>query len=169
MRGSKNHTRQQIQDEMDKLKAQINVSGGPNSATASIETIEANLPAALRLAVEILREPTFPDSEFETVRQQRIAAAEAGRSDPQSLAITELQRHLSGYPRGDVRYVSTSEEAVEDLKKVTLEDIRKFHKDFYGANTGEFTARGSSTLPASKSSPANCWPAGRARPHMRGF
>ena len=29
MRGTKNHTRQQIQDEMDKLKAQINVTAAP--------------------------------------------------------------------------------------------------------------------------------------------
>ena len=87
---------------MDRLKAQINVSGGATSASATIETIEANLPAALRLAAEILREPAFPDNEFETVRQQRIAGAEAGTSDPQALAITELQRHLSPYPRGDV-------------------------------------------------------------------
>src|SRR6185369_3436891 len=86
MRGTKNKSRQQIQDEMDRLKAQLNVSGGPTSATARIETIEANLPGALRLAAEILREPAFPDSEFETVRQQRIAGAEAGRSDPQALA-----------------------------------------------------------------------------------
>ena len=86
MRGTKNKSRQQIQDEMDRLKAQINVSGSATSASASIETIEANLPGALRLAAEILREPAFPDSEFETVRQQRIAAAEASRSDPQALA-----------------------------------------------------------------------------------
>ena len=142
MRGSKNHTRQQIQDEMDRLKAQINVSGGATSASASIETIEANLPAALRLAAEILREPAFPDSEFETVRQQRIAMAEAGRSDPQTLAITELRRHLNEYPRGDIRYISTPDETVEDLKKVTLDEVRQFHKDFYGASVGEFTASG---------------------------
>ena len=43
MRGTKNKSRQQIQDEMDRLKAQMNVSGGINSATASIETVEANL------------------------------------------------------------------------------------------------------------------------------
>jgi zinc protease len=94
MRGTKNKSRQQIQDEIDRLKAQINVSGGATSATASIETIEANLPGALRLAAEILREPAFPESEFETVRQQRIAAAEAGRSDPQALALTEFRRRL---------------------------------------------------------------------------
>src|SRR5262249_32774895 len=82
MCGTKKKSRQQIQDGMDKLKAQIGVSGGATSASATIETVEANLPGALRLAAEILREPAFPDSEFETVRQQRIAAAEAGRSEP---------------------------------------------------------------------------------------
>uniref|UniRef100_Q027T3 Peptidase M16 domain protein n=1 Tax=Solibacter usitatus (strain Ellin6076) TaxID=234267 RepID=Q027T3_SOLUE len=142
MRGTKTHTRQQIQDEMDRLKAHINVSGSATSATASIETVEANLPNALRLAVEILREPSFPDSEFETVKQQRIAAAEAGRSEPQSLAITEFQHRLNPYPRGDVRYVSTADEQIEDLKKVTLDDVKKFHQQFYGASVGEFAVSG---------------------------
>jgi zinc protease len=142
MRGTKTHTRQQIQDEMDRLKAQINVAGGATSATASIETVEANLPGALRLAVEILREPSFPDSEFETIKQQRIAAAEAGRSEPQSLAITEFQHRLNPYPRGDARYVSTADEQIEDLKKVTLDDVKKFHQQFYGASVGEFAVSG---------------------------
>jgi zinc protease len=142
MRGSKSHTRQQIQDEMDRLKAQINVSGNATSASASIETVEANLPSALRLAVEILREPAFPDSEFETVKQQRIAAAEAGRSEPQSLAFTEFQHRLNAYPRGDVRYVPTADEQIEDLKKVTLDDVKKFYQQFYGASVGEFAVSG---------------------------
>jgi zinc protease len=142
MRGTKTKSRQQIQDEMDRLKAQISVSGGATSATASIETVEANLPGALRLALEILREPAFPDSEFETVKQQRIAAAEAGRSEPQSLAITEFQHRLNPYPRGDARYVSTADEQIEDLKKVTLDDVKKFHQQFYGASVGEFAVSG---------------------------
>jgi zinc protease len=142
MRGTKNKSRQQIQDEMDRLKAQINVSGGATSATASIETVEANLPGALRLALEILREPSFPDSEFETIKQQRIAAAEAGRSEPQSLAITEFQHRISPYPRGDARYVSTADEQIEDLKKVTLDEVKNFHRDFYGASVGEFAVSG---------------------------
>jgi zinc protease len=142
MHGTRHHTRQQIQDEMDKLKAQMNVTGGATSATAMVETTEENLPAALRLAVEILREPSFPDNEFETVRTQRIAGTEAGKSDPQALAVNELRRHLNPYKRGDIRYVSTPDEAVEDLKKVTLDDIKKFHQGFYGASVGEFTVSG---------------------------
>src|SRR5262249_28109090 len=114
MRGTKSKTRQQIQDEIDRLKAHIGVSGGPTSASASIETTEANLPGAMKLAAEMLREPSFPESEFETVKQQRIAAAEAGRSEPQSLAFTEFSHRLNPYPRGDVRYVSTADEQIED-------------------------------------------------------
>jgi zinc protease len=142
MRGTKSKSRQQIQDEMDRLKAHIGVSGSQFSASASIETIEANLPGALRLAAEILREPAFPDSEFETVRQQRIASAEAGRSEPQSLALTEFRRSLVTYPRGDPRYVSTADEQIEDLKKVTLDDVRKFYREFYGASAGEIAISG---------------------------
>jgi zinc protease len=142
MRGTKSKSRQQIQDEIDRLKAHLGVSGGATSATATIETIEANLPGALRLAAEILREPAFPESEFETVRQQRIAAAEAGRSEPQVLAFTEFQHRVNPYPRGDARYVSTADEQIEDLKKVTLDDVRKFYQQFYGASVGEVAVSG---------------------------
>ena len=142
MRGTRSKSRQQIQDEIDRLKAHVSVSGSATSATASIETIEANLPGALRLAAEILREPAFPESEFETVRQQRIAAAEAGRSEPQVLAFTEFQRRVNPYPRGDARYVSTADEQIEDLKKVTLDDVRKFYQQFYGASVGEVAVSG---------------------------
>jgi zinc protease len=147
MRGTKSKSRQQIQDEMDRLKATVNVSGSPFSATASVETIEANLPGALRLAAEILREPAFPASEFETVKQQRIAAAEAGRSEPQVLALTDFRHRLATYPRGDPRYVPTADEQIEDLKKVTLDDVRKFYQDFYGASVGEIAVSGQFNAP----------------------
>ena len=143
MRGTKNKTRQQIQDETDRLKARLNVSGGINSATATIETVEANLAGALRLAAEILRQPSFPESEFEQVRQQRIAAIEAGRSEPQMLAPLEISRHFTGtYPRGDVRYTPTTDEQIEDLKQVALDDVRKFYAQFYGASNAEFVVAG---------------------------
>jgi zinc protease len=147
MRGTKNKSRQQIQDEIDRLKAQMNVTGGPTSATASIETIEANLPGALRLAAEILREPAFPESEFETVKLQRITGAEAGRSEPQVLALTEFRRRIASYPRGDPRYVSTADEQIEDLKKVTIGDVRQFYQEFYGASVGEVAVAGQFNTP----------------------
>ena len=142
MKGTRSKSRQQIQDEMDRLKARLNISGGPTGATASLETTEANLPDVLRLAAEILRQPSFPENEFETVRQQRLAQVESMRSEPQMLAMMSLQRHLSKYPRGDVRYIGTPDEQIEDIKKPTLQDARDFYNQFYGASNSEFVVSG---------------------------
>ncbi len=143
MRGTKNKNRQQIQDETDRLKAQINVSGGVNSASANIRTLEANLADSLRFARELLREPSFPEAEFEQIRQQRIAGAESAKTEPTRLASLDMSRHMSSeYKRGDVRYVSTIDEQIEDLKKVTLDEVRKMYAQFYGAGEGEIVISG---------------------------
>ena len=59
------------------------------------------------------------------------------------LATLEISRHFaSSYPRGDVRYTPTTDEQIEDLKKVTLDDVRKFYAQFYGASNAEFVVAG---------------------------
>ncbi len=162
MRGTQTKTREQIQDAMDKLKSRVTVSGGGGGgfgggrrgggggggmstvadANASIETDKEHLVGALRLAMELLREPKFADTDFDQVRLQRIAAIENGRSEPATLAALELSRRLSPYAKGDARYVQTIDEQIAELKKVTLDDVKKFHAQFYGASNGEFVLVG---------------------------
>ena len=160
MRGTRNKNRQQLQDEMDRLQARIFVSGGGggggrggrrggptttsgiSNASATIETTAENLAPALRLAIEMLREPALAENDFEQVRQQRIAALEADRTEPGSLALLGLQRNLSPFGVDDPRYVGTLEEQIAEYKKVTLEDVKKFHHDFYGASHAVLAASG---------------------------
>jgi zinc protease len=142
MRGTKTRTRQQIQDEMVKLNARINVSGGVSGADATIQTTAENLIPALRLAADILREPSFPDSEFDQVKKQRTAAIENRRTEPGSVAPLALERALYPYPRNNVRYVPTIDEDIEDAGKVTLDEVKKFHQQFYGASHGELVVVG---------------------------
>jgi zinc protease len=137
MRGTKDRTREQIQDEIDRLRAQIRVDGGPTSAQASIEATRENLPAALRLVAEMLREPSFPQDEFEILRQERLVAFEDSKSDPTQIASTALERHLNPWPAADPRYVETPEEAIASTKAATLDEVRRFHADFYGASVAE--------------------------------
>jgi zinc protease len=142
MRGTKNRTRQQIQDEMVKLNARINVSGGVNGANATIQTTSENLVPALALVADMLRAPIFPDSEFDQVKKQRLAGIENRRTEPGSLASLALERTLNTYPRNDPRYVGTIDEDIEDTSKVTLDDVKKFYSQFYGASHGELVIVG---------------------------
>jgi len=150
MRGTINRSRQQIQDEMQKLNATIGVGrgGSVGSVSASISTTSENLIPALRLAVEILREPKFPDTDFDQIRRQQVAQIERGRTEPGNLVQRMLQGRLSDYPRTDVRHVRTMDEEIEDLNKLTLDDVKAFHQQFYGASNGELVVIGAFDEPA---------------------
>lgn len=143
MRGTKSKNRQQIQDETDRLKVQINMYGGVSSASANFRTTETNLPDSLRLVRELFRESTLPESEFEAVRLQRIESAESQKTEPNALASIELNRHLNAqYKRGDTRYVETLDERIEDLKALKIEEVRSFYEKFYGTGEGEIVISG---------------------------
>ncbi len=134
-KGTAKHNRQQIQEEFDKLKAQVGFGGNAAFGTANINTVRASLPEVLKLVREIYREPTFPDTEFDQIKTAALAGIENSRRDPQFIAMNELQRHTTKYPRGDVRAVNTAEESIEDVKKVTLQDAKAFYKGFFGGSS----------------------------------
>lgn len=142
IRGTEHKNRQQIQDEIDKLKAQLNVSGSATGANVSIETTRDNLAAVLRLAGEILKEAVLPESEFEQVRKEQITFTQFGKAEPQALAPNKLRRTLYPFPRGDVRATLTFDDQVEELKTAKLEDAREFYKKFYGASNGAVAIAG---------------------------
>lgn len=142
MRGTKNKSRQQIRDEMDKMKAQISVGGSTNSAFATIETTRENLVPALRLAAEILKEATIPENEFEQIRKEELTQLENARTEPQAIASVTLGQILYPFPKGDPRGSVSLDERIEQLKTAKVEDARAFYKRFYGASNGEFAAAG---------------------------
>ena len=143
MRGTTNRTRQQIQDEMVKLNARINVSGGVSGANVSVQTTAENLIPALRLAAEMLREPVVPGG---GIRAGEEASASPGsrtaRTEPGALAPLALARASIRFRERMSRYVGTIDEDIEDIGKVTLDDVKKFHAQFYGASHGELVIVG---------------------------
>ena len=142
MRGTTKHTRQQIQDELDKLKARMTVGGGATGINVTIEATRANLPKVLELAAEVLHQPSFPSDEFESLRQQQLAAIENQKTEPGAIASQAYSRHVNPYPKGDVRYVPTFDEQIEQLRSLSLDQLKKFHSDFYGASNGEVAVVG---------------------------
>ena len=142
MRGSTAHTRQQIREELDRLKARANAGGGATQATLQIETVRENLAATLTLMAEILRSPAFPLAEFESLKQARLASIEESRTEPQAIAANELDRHMHPYPKGDVRYRRSIDEEIADLKATTVDKARQFYQDFYGGSNGQLAIVG---------------------------
>ncbi len=143
MRGTQKHTRQQLQDELTRLKATLRVQGAANGLTAVLETTQENLLEVLRLAAEVLQQPSFPADQLDEIKRQRLAQIESSRTEPQPLASQAGRRYLSPYVQGDFRYVPTFDEQAVEIGKVRAEDLEKFHQRFYGASHGELAFVGS--------------------------
>lgn len=142
MRGTTRRTREEIQDETDRLKTQLRLTGGPAAVTATIETTRENLAASLRLLGEILRQPAFPETEFGQLRQERLAAIEDSKADPRQKAFTAYSRHQDPWPPSDPRYTQTPEEAAASIAAAEVADARSFWNDFYGAGAAEIAVVG---------------------------
>src|SRR5262249_37249659 len=150
LRGTKHLSRQQLMDELDRLKANLSAGSGQGhggrgggapaesagSASFSIPTPRPNLPAVLDLLRQVLREPTLPEGEFEVLKRDRLASLEQMRTEPSALAPRTLAHLLATYPKDDVRYVPTIEEEVERVRAVTLDQVRTLYHEYLGSGHG---------------------------------
>ena len=142
MMGTKTHTRVQLRDEFRRLNAQVNVSGGMSNATASITAPADNFLAAMRLAVEILKEPAYLQDEFDRLKTQREKPLEVPLTEPNQLANERVTRYLSPFTKNDTQYSPTREEQLAEIRKATVDEAKRFHDQFYGANFGIFAVVG---------------------------
>ena len=142
LRGTLKHTRQELADAFDKLKAEVMVNGGATSASATITVPREHLPAALRLVAEVLREPAFPAAELDTLVKQQITGIESQRQEPQALVMDFMGRTFDAFPAGHPSAYRSVDTRVGDLRAARVEDLKAFHAAFYGADHATFAASG---------------------------
>ena len=153
MAGTKKHDRQALREEMETLGIRINPGmggfgggrggrggGGGGAAgqlTFSVEAKKDTLAKAITLLGEILREPAFPEAEFDTMKRGSRNGLSSSTTDPAALASNALARALSQYGKDDVRYVPTLEETQERAEAVTLDMVKKLYETQLGAGQVE--------------------------------
>jgi zinc protease len=153
MSGTKKHDRQALREELDKLGVRIvpgtggfggrggrGGSGGagtPGQLSFFVEAKRSTLLPALKLLGEILREPSFPAEEFDTLRRQMLADTKRNRPEPLAIAGNHLSRALAPYSPNDVRYVPTLEENEKRLESLTLPQVAALYDKQVGATEGQ--------------------------------
>jgi zinc protease len=142
MRGAGKLQRSEIAAKLDELKTQIEVTGGGQTVTVRFDTLRKNLPETLGLVRDILRNPSFPQKEFDLLVEESTAGLESQRSEPNAMGSQAMAMALDVYPKGDVRAARSLDESIAALKSAKLEQVKQFHRDYYGANNSEFSLVG---------------------------
>lgn len=141
-RGTSQYSRQELQDRFDALEADVGFDGAGTTVNVGISTKGEHLPEVLELVFHILRHAEFPQEQLDEYRRGVLAALTQAASEPSALAVRALARHDNPWPKDDVRYVPSFEEARADAEQLQREALVAFHQWFYGAGQVRVSAVG---------------------------
>lgn len=140
--GTRSMTRQEIEDKFNALEANVSFGGEAGVVMADMSTTKEHLPELTELVLHILREANFPAKELIEYQRQANTSIKNAMAEPSALASRTLARYDNPWPRDDVRYTPSFEEAQKQIAAITQKDLAAFHARFYGAGTIEFAAVG---------------------------
>ncbi|UFH33846.1 insulinase family protein [Chryseobacterium sp. C-71] len=134
--GTKSHTKEQIQDMLDQWKSNVNFGFGGQTFYVNISTYKEHLPKVMGLVKEILTESNFPEAELAKTVNEYNTYLESSLNDPQSIAFTEIEKMTETYPKESIYYTSSTQEQIENNKKIKREDLIDFYNKILGSNNG---------------------------------
>ncbi|MCI0537203.1 MAG: insulinase family protein [Verrucomicrobiales bacterium] len=143
--GTKTRNSLQISDELALLGAQLGTGSDLDVSTVFLSALRDKLDASLDLYADVILNPSFPSEELERQRPRRLAQIQQEGSQPQAMAMRVLPKLLYGdnHAYGTPLTGSGFEETV---KKMTREDLVKFHQTWFKPNNATLVVVGDTTL-----------------------
>jgi zinc protease len=126
-RGSKTHTAKEIEDELDRLGAELSTEVSVSSSAVHGQVIERNLGAFVNLLAALMAEPALPDEELERLRRETLAELIEARDSDRSLAAQAFRREVfKGHP-----YARSTTGSSKTLGALTKDDVRAAYKTHF--------------------------------------
>ena len=128
MRGTAQHTFQEMSDLLESSGASLGVGGGTHSASFSGKALAEDLDMLLELLAESLRQPVFPSDQVERLRAQLLTGLAIRAQDTGEMASLSFDQVVyAGHP-----YSRPEDGYPETIQAITLADLADFHRRHYG-------------------------------------
>jgi predicted Zn-dependent peptidase len=121
--GTKSLTAEELDEKLDFLAARVSVDIGPTSGSAGLNCLSDNLDEALRVFVEMLREPRFQEDRLALAKEQVLQEMKKRNDDSADIEAREWGMLLHG--EGFFTNRLTTEASV---KGITRDDLLSFHR-----------------------------------------
>jgi zinc protease len=158
----------QIADRAADLGATLNSGAGTDTTGISTRSLSRNFPEALELLADVALHPTFPQSEIERVRSERLTSIVQEKDEPFSLAVRVLDAALFGSHH---TYGTPDSGTTESIKAISRDDLEHFWKQNYFPDDAALIVTGNIKLAALKpllEKQFGAWKSGRPTPPAMG-
>ncbi|HEX4348368.1 MAG TPA: pitrilysin family protein [Vicinamibacterales bacterium] len=117
-----------IADAIDFLGADLNSGVGIDSTGIRLHTTVAKLADALPIMADVALRPTFPPSELERLRQQRLTSLAQARDSPETVSSLAFARVLFGQAH---RFGTATLGTSDTIKSFTPTELRAYYHAVY--------------------------------------
>jgi len=137
--GTESRTAAQIAEAAEGMGTTLSTSCGWDGSYVSFQCLTPHLGASLDLAVDVLRNPTFPEAEWHRVHGQTLAGLRAERDSAEARAYRGFL--LAVYPDGHPYRlpIDGDERSVAALGR---DDLVRFHRDSHGPGRAAWVVAG---------------------------
>ena len=125
--GSTTKTAKQIADEMASMGGNLNIGVGLHTSSINTSVLYEFAPNAIKLMADVLKNPKFPDSELERLKNDMKRDLSVRLSRPQAQAESDFYAQL--YPNHPYGRIFPTNELISSY---TVEDIRQFYDAHFG-------------------------------------
>lgn len=127
----------QIADIIDFYGASLEINHGFDRSTLTLYCLSKYLLELLPLAVEILSEPSFPEEEFELVKQRVIQTLAVDKQKNSYLSSELFTASVYGKEHAYSTLITE-----EEIAAIELKDISAFHSTAYSLSSAEVFVTG---------------------------
>jgi zinc protease len=139
--GTESRDALEIDEQLDLLGASIGSGANLDLNTVSLSALRENLESSLELFVDVIRNPSFPQSDLDRLRKQRLSGIQQEKAQPLGMALRVLPPLLYG---GEHAYSQplTGSGTVASVQAMTREDLQRFHDSWYAPNNATLVVAG---------------------------
>jgi predicted Zn-dependent peptidase len=126
-KGTANLSSLEIAEIVESVGAKLNADTSTDYFLMSLKTVSSDFEAILSLAGQLLRSPTFPESELELERRIAIQGIRSQQEQPFSVAFDQLRRAM--YQDHPYAYSTLGTE--DTVAQLTKADLETFHQTYF--------------------------------------
>jgi zinc protease len=128
MRGTKKHSFDEIYNILESSGASLGFSTGVHKSGFHGRSLAEDLPLLLGLLAETLTQPIFPKVEIEKLRSQLLTSLAISAEDTAEMASETFDKIVYR----DHPYSRPEEGTPETVKRITRDDLMRFHRECFG-------------------------------------
>ena len=143
--GTTRRTALQISDQLAQLGANLSTGSKLDVSSVSLEALKENLDASLEVYADVVLHPSFPRSDLERLRKQRLAQIQQEKAEPVGLALRVFPGLIYG-PGHAYSNPWTGSGTEESVARIRREDLVRFHESWFKPNHATMVVVGATTM-----------------------